>query len=189
MTSGQPTNLHSEIVRGGSFAPLFSFLCRSHSFFLSFFFFFFLLLHAFFSFCRSPSHLFLPFLSFFPLLHALFSPFHLSRFLWAHICAHPLVILLSSFSLFLFSFCTLFFSPFHPSRSLWAHICAHPLVILLSSFSLLFSPFLSFFFPFARSFFSFSSFPFPLGAYLRPPVSLRSAAPLSAPSPQAPLII
>ena len=38
------------------------------------------------------------------------------------------------------------------------------LLIILSAFSL-------FLFPFARSFFSFSSFPFPLGAYLRPPVS------------------
>ena len=50
-------------------------------------------------------------LSFF-LLHALFSPFHPSRFLWAHICAHPLVILLSAFSLIFFlsfSFSTLFF--------------------------------------------------------------------------------
>ena len=43
-----------------------------------------------------------------------------------------------------------------------------PVFILLSSFSLLFS--LSFFLLHAL-FFSFSSFPFPLGAYLRPPVS------------------
>ena len=129
MTSGQPTNLHSEILRGGSFAPLFSFLCRSHSFFFSFFLFlssfacFFLFLmfpfpsffsfslflfpfaRSFFSFSSFPFPLgaylrppvsdppfgfFSHFLSFFFLWHALFSPFHLSRSLWAHICAHPL---------------------------------------------------------------------------------------------------
>ena len=105
-------------------------------------------------------------LSFF-LLHALFSPFHPSRFLWAHICAHPLVILLSPFSLlFSLSFFLLhaLFSPFHPSRSLWAHICAHPLVILLSAFSLIF--FLSF--SFGTLFFLLFILPVPFGRIFAP---------------------
>ena len=75
-----------------------------------------------------------------------------------------LLIILSAFSLFLFSFCTLFFSPFHPSRSLWAHICAHPLVILLSAFSLLFS--LSF--SFCTLFFLLFILPVPFGRIFAP---------------------
>ena len=70
------------------------------------------------------------------------------------------------------------------------------LLLLPSSFGLVFAfvppsfhLFLSFFPLLHALFFSFSPFPFPLGAYLRPPLCPRSAAPLSAPSPQAPLII
>ena len=90
MTSGQPTNLHSEILRGGSFAPLFSFLCRSHSFFLFFLLFLSSFACFFLLFDVPPSHLFPPFLSFFFPLLSLFLSLFLSF-------PFPLFLLLFSF--------------------------------------------------------------------------------------------
>ena len=96
----------------------------------------------------------------------------------------PSVFLSSSFGLLLIILPSSFHPPlvcfsssFHPLLA-WFSLSFHPPSIFFSHKSLFLSPF-------ARSFFSFSPFPFPLDAYLRPPLCPRSAARLSVPSPQA----
>ena len=121
MTSGQPTNLHSNIERGEPFAPLFLILRRSSSPFSLF-------SSLSFPFCTRLFLIFavplLIFFSFFPLLHTPFSPFRRSS-------SHLFLLFLSLFHALFFSFLPFpfpSFSLFRPSRSLWAHICAHPFV-------------------------------------------------------------